>query len=101
MAHPSTIGDYDTHVQTYGIYSADADIQAFSALFKVVGYTSTTNARDHTGTTYTATDTGVVIRWLGGDKVADDYEDFYDGGGTAAYPEARPGRAFPPAWLVA
>ena len=36
------------------------------------------DARDNTGTTYTSSDKGVAIYWLGGNKVADDYEDFYD-----------------------
>ena len=30
-------------------------------------------------TTYTATAKGLPIYWLNGSKVADDYEDFYDG----------------------
>ena len=37
--------------------------------------TSATDARDNTATTGTG---GVPIYWLGGDKVADDYADFYD-----------------------
>ena len=36
------------------------------------------DARDNTGTTYTSSNKGVAIYWLGGNKVADDYEDFYD-----------------------
>ena len=86
----STIGDYDTHVQTAAA-NGHADIQGYSALFKAVGCTSTTNARDHTGTRYTATDTGVVIRWLGGAKVADDYEDFYDGDWDSSLPRSQTG----------
>ena len=37
------------------------------------------DARVRTGTTYTAADKGVPIYWANGSKVADDYEDFYDG----------------------
>ena len=37
------------------------------------------DARVNTGTTYTAAEKGVPIYWAGGGKVADDYEDFYDG----------------------
>ena len=37
------------------------------------------DARDHTGTRYTSSNKGVPIHWLDGDKVADNYEDFYDG----------------------
>ena len=33
----------------------------------------------NTDTTYTAVDKGVPIYWANGGKVADDYEDFYDG----------------------
>ena len=37
------------------------------------------SARDNTGTHYTFLITGVPIYYLNGDKVADDYADFYDG----------------------
>ena len=37
------------------------------------------DARVRTDTTFTAGDKGVPIYWLRGTKVADDYEDFYDG----------------------
>ena len=37
------------------------------------------DARVITNTTYTNDDKGVPIYWAGGSKVADDYEDFYDG----------------------
>ena len=37
------------------------------------------DARVRTDTTFTADDKGVPIYWLRGSKVADDYEDFYDG----------------------
>ena len=45
----------------------------------MVGCTADTDARDNTSTTYTSTDKGVPIYWLNGAKVADEYEDFYDG----------------------
>ena len=48
--------------------------------FRVVGCDRrTTDARDNTATTYTSSDKGVPIYWLDGNKVADEYEDFYDG----------------------
>ena len=72
------IADYNTLVQNRAA-AGHADIQAYSALFKVVGSTAAVDARDNTGTTYTTTDKGVPIYWLNGAKVADDYEDFYDG----------------------
>ena len=56
-----------------------ADIQTHSTLFRVVGCTEDTDARDNTVTTHTGSDKGVPIYWLDGNKAADDYEDFYDG----------------------
>ena len=44
----------------------------------MVGSTADVDARDNTATTYTSADKGVAIYWLGGNKVADEYEDFYD-----------------------
>ena len=55
------------------------DIQAYSAGFRVVGCTESTDARDNTRTIHTTSDQGVAIYWLGGNRVADDYGDFYDG----------------------
>ena len=43
--------------------------------FRVVGSTADVDARDNTATT----GTGVRIYWLYGNKVADNYDDFYDG----------------------
>ena len=82
----STIGDYDTHVQTAAASGHDA-LQSYSSQFKALGCTTTTDARDHTETTYTATEKGVPIYWLDGDKVADDYEDFYDGNWDDNFPK--------------
>ena len=72
------IATYDQFVQDAAA-AGHADIQAYSAHFKVLGSTQTINARDHTGTTHTTSDLGVPIYWLGGSKAADDYSDFYDG----------------------
>ena len=41
--------------------------------------TAGADARLHTDTTWTGTDRGVPIYWVNGARVADDYEDFYDG----------------------
>ena len=73
----SDIADYNTFVQTAAA-SGHADIQSHSSTFRVVGSTADVDARDNTDTTYTADDKGVAIYWLGGNKVADEYEDFYD-----------------------
>ena len=47
----------------------------FASQYRVVGSTSSVDARTNTGTT----GTGVPIYWLDGNKVADNYADFYDG----------------------
>ena len=51
------------------------DIQAYASQFRAVACTSAVDAVDNTGTT----GTGTPIYWLGGNKAADDYGDFYDG----------------------
>ena len=76
-ATATAIGTYNTFVQNAAA-AGHTDIQPYSSGFRVVGSTADTDARDNTGTTYTATDKGIPIYWLGGTKVADDYEDFYD-----------------------
>ena len=73
----SNIGDYNGFVQTAAA-GGHADIQQYSSTFRVVGSTADVDARDNTNTTYTSADKGVAIYWLGGNKVADEYEDFYD-----------------------
>ena len=79
-ATPTDIADYNTFVQDLAA-AGHADIQPYSSTFRVVGSTADVDARDTTATTattYTADDKGVAIYWLGGAKVADQYEDFYD-----------------------
>ena len=73
-AASSNISVYNTFVQNRAA-AGHADIQGYSTGFRVVASTSATAARDNTSTT----GTGVPIYWLGGNKVADDYADFYDG----------------------
>ena len=68
------IATYNTFVQTRAA-AGHTDIQAYSDGFTVVGCTADTDARDNTGTI----GVGVPIYWLNGNKVADDYADFYDG----------------------
>ena len=72
-AEATDIATYNTWVQGLAA-NGHTDIQDHSSTFRVVGSTAAVDARDNTGTT----GTGVPIHWLGGDKVADDYEDFYD-----------------------
>ena len=70
-----------TDIETYNTFVQDlaanghANIEDHSSRFRVVGCTASTDARDNTRTT----SSGVPIYWLGGNKVADNYTDFYDG----------------------
>ena len=77
-ATSTNIADYNTRVQNRAA-AGHSDIQDHSDDFRVVGCTADVDARDNTATTYTSIDKGVPIYWLNGSKVADDYEDFYDG----------------------
>ena len=77
-ATSSDIADYNTFIQTRAA-AGHTDIQEYSNGFKVVGCTEDDDARDNTGTTFTSSDKGVPIYWLGGTKIADQYQDFYDG----------------------
>ena len=78
-ANPTNIATYDTFIQ--GLVAAGHDdIRAYSDDFHVVGCTEDTDARDHTETRHSSGDRGVPIYWLNGVKVADDYQEFYDGG---------------------
>ena len=74
----SDISDYNTFIQDLAA-AGHTDIRAYSSGFRVVGCTTAVDARDNTGSTYTNSDKGVPIYWLGGSKAADDYADFYDG----------------------
>ena len=77
-ATSSDIADYNSFVQ--GSAAAGySSIRPFAAQFRVVGSTASVDARDNTSTTYTSSDKGPPIYWLRGNRVADDYEDFYDG----------------------
>ncbi len=68
------IGVYNSFVQAAAAAGHEA-IADYSGGFRAVASTADVDARDNTGTT----GEGVPIYWLGGDKVADDYADFYDG----------------------
>ena len=77
-ARPTSIDTYNTWIQNLAA-AGHTDIQSYSSAFNVVGSTVAVDARDNTGTTYTSSDKGVAIYWLNGNKVADQYQDFYDG----------------------
>ena len=68
---------YNAFVQNRAA-AGHADIREYGAGFRVVGCTAATDARDNTRTT----GQGVPIYWLGGNRLADDYGDFYDGSWT-------------------
>ena len=72
------IADYNTFVQGRAA-AGHTDIQAYSSAFRAVGCTSDSDATANTGTAYNSAVQGVPIDWLNGNKVADDYPDFYDG----------------------
>ena len=72
------IGHYNTFIKDL-VAAGHPDIQAYKSNFKMVGCTQTNDARDNTDTAYTSDDKGVPIYWLNGNKVVDDYADFYDG----------------------
>ena len=72
------IADYNTFVQGRAAAGHQA-IRSHSSGFRVVGCTEAVDARDNTSTTYTSADKGVPIYWLGGNRVANEYQDFYDG----------------------
>ena len=78
-AASTDIATYNTWIQNRAA-AGHADIRDYSDTFRVVGSTAAVDARDNTETAYTSSDKGVPIYWLGGNKVADQYEDFYDGG---------------------
>ncbi len=78
-ASSTDIGVYNTWIQNLVASSGHTDLRRYSQHFRVVGSTSAVNARDNTNTNYTNADRGVPIYWVGGNKVADDYPDLYDG----------------------
>ena len=84
-ANSLDIADYNTFVQDLAA-AGHTGIRRYADGFNVVGCTATTtsfteglrpgvDARDNTGTT----GTGVPIYWLKGSRVANNYQDFYDG----------------------
>ena len=75
-ATSSNIETYNTFVQNRAA-AGHANIQDHSSRFKVVGCTQAVDARDNTGTNTNGP--GVPIYWVSGNKVADNYADFYDG----------------------
>ena len=80
-AQSSDISLYNAFVQTSANDGHD-DIGRFKSEFRALISTEAVDARDNTATnTFNGTDTKAPIYWLDGDKVADDYDDFYDDDG--------------------
>ena len=74
----TNIADYNTFVQDLAA-DGHTGIQPYADGFNVVGCTTDVDARDNTATTFTNANKGVPIYWLNGNKVADNYQDFYNG----------------------
>ena len=74
-ATSTDIADYDTHLQDNVTDRGHGSVSAYGSQFKVLGSTATVDMRDHTA----MTGTGVAVYWLNGARIADDYDDFYDG----------------------
>ena len=68
------ISHYNERVQLLA-QAGHAAIRSHASGFRLLGSTPTVDARENT----CSTGTGVPIYWLNGNKVADDYGDFYDG----------------------
>ena len=89
-ARVNTARFYDAHVQK-AVAAGHADIRAHSAAFRMLGCTSSVDARTNTETAWTAADGGVPVYWLGGARVADDYADLYDNGWASNAPRDESG----------
>ena len=82
------IENYNAYVQSQAnAGNAHAAIKPYSYWFRVLGSTEDVSARDNTMTT----GTGVPIYWMNGDKVADNYPDFYDGSWDSEMSSGRSG----------
>ena len=74
----TNIADYNNFVQDLA-ETGHTGIQPYADGFNVVGCTAAVDARDNTATTFTNANKGLPIYWLKGNKVADNYQDFYNG----------------------
>ena len=74
-AHSLNPADYNRFVQ--GEAGGHESLRGFADQFRALISTDFVNARDNTATTHTASDTGVPIYWQRGERVADNYADFY------------------------
>ncbi|MCY3675355.1 MAG: hypothetical protein OXG21_10360, partial [Rhodobacteraceae bacterium] len=75
-ARSKNIADYNSFVQEQaGDSTAHPSLRPHASKFRVVGSTGKVSAVDNTS----MTGTGVPIYWVNGSRVADNYNDFYDG----------------------
>ena len=74
-AGPTSISTYNSWIQSQA-GSGHTDIRTHRNGFRAVVCTEDDDARENTGMNHT---TVVPVYWLGGAKVADSYNDFYDG----------------------
>ncbi len=72
-AESADIADYNAFARARA--AAHSDLSSLSGEFTALISTGSVNIKDNTATT----GPGAPIHWLGGDKVADDYADLYDG----------------------
>ena len=82
-AESTDIDVYNRFVQKRAKDRGHADIQPYSSQFQVLASTTSIDARDNTATNPDEDGDGVPIWWLNGDRVADDYDDFWDGTRTS------------------
>ena len=85
-AQSSDIGVYNTFVQNQA--GGEADLQPFAGQFTALITTANVDARDNTGT---HPNEDIPIYWVGGVKVADNYNDLYDGGWDSHVPRHQDG----------
>ncbi len=76
-ATSADITDYDKFVWLHAA-KGHASLVPYAGFFRVVGSTTTVDAHDHNDANPATDGNGEAIYWLDGDKVADDYADFWD-----------------------
>ena len=77
-ANSPDIDDYNDFVQQAAA-GGHAEIQDYSSDFRVLASTIARDAKDNTGTNWSKANKGLPVYWLKGTRVADDYQDLYDG----------------------
>ena len=77
-ANSPNIDDYDDFVQQAAA-GGHAEIRDYSSDFRVLASTIARDAKDNTGTNWSKANKGLPVYWLKGTRVADDYQDLYDG----------------------